>query len=117
MGQQIGQMNGKWAVLFKALLSVGALLVPCIVALQVWQVQQIYSLRESSVVMEHDLKSFVAMGPGYTPKDARADNLELRTELLSEISKNYPPQWLTKELESVSRRVEAIERHLNGSQP
>ena len=100
---QIGKLNGKWAVLFKALLAAGAFLVPLVLPWFVWVTFQIFEMKTS-------LATFVAAGPRYTPDDARADRLELRQEIFSEIEQKYPPQWLRDTVESHGRRLEVLEK-------
>lgn len=112
-GKTIGEMNGKWAILFRAtLLTVSVLLMPAM-GLLTWQVTSIFELRQQIGKVENKIEVFIAEGPRYTPTDARADHLKLYQEIQEWVNANFPPPHLQKEVESHGRRIEALEKKPN----
>lgn len=109
----IGELNGKWGIMFKLTVAFGAFSLPFLIALNVWFVKAIYELKLQQAEIAIQMQSFIAVGPRYTPEMARSDNLELMNEIMEKIQEQYPPQWLTKEVESHSRRLEFVEKGLN----
>ena len=83
----VGELNGKWSILFRATLSVGAFALPSIIAL---------------------LDNLVRHG--YGADRAAADHAKMKAEIMKDIGEHYPPEWLTREVESHSRRLEALEK-------
>ena len=49
--EMIGQLNGKWAMMFKALLALSLALLPFFLALQIWYVTNIYALKMDLAVL------------------------------------------------------------------
>lgn len=99
---KIGQLNGKWAILFKAQLTLGAVLFPGVMAWCTWMTIQTFDVKA-------DMQAFQAVGPRYTSTQAEVDHLKQKQEVLAEIAKATPPQWLRDELASMSRRLTTIE--------
>jgi hypothetical protein len=98
----IGDMNGKWAILFKAQLALGAFVLPMLVPWAVWVTGQVFEAKSQ-------LNAFTSAGPRYTADQAVADGLRLRRDIIQEIAASYPPQWLRDEIASISRRQGGIE--------
>lgn len=111
---KIGQLNGWRSLLFQLNLIVLPVALTGVLTLSVWIVVQIFTLRQDHAVLAHEVKSFTSAGPRYTPKDARADGLDLKNDILDEVEKNYPPQWLRDTIDSHARRIEALEQRLTG---
>ena len=127
---KIGQLNGKWALLFKATLAACTFFIPSMLAVGTFLVVGHFELKETVSVNDTERKAdinllrseikqlsnnvagFMSDGPRYTPKDAKADNIMLKQEILKDVSAQYPPAWLTKEVESLSRRVEALSKEI-----
>ena len=74
-----------------------------IVSLQVWVVRSLY-------LMQIDYARFTSKGPIYTADMARADQLELKTTILSAVASDYPPQWLRADMDDLTLRVQQLER-------
>ena len=110
MGQQIGQMNGPWAFLFKTLMGTACVIIPAVISLQIWFVQKIQRIEINQAEFAAHMSNFVSEGPRYTPEMARRDNLEMRNEIMEEVEERYPPEWLTREMESLARRLEHLEK-------
>lgn len=99
---KIGQMNGKWAIIFKVVLSSAVFIIPSLLAWCTWVTVAMFSLQSQ-------FSAWNAVGPRYTSTQAQVDQLNMRNDILTEIAKNYPPQWLRDEVASMSRRLSAIE--------
>lgn len=94
--QKIGEINGKWALLFKALLALnGIALVPW----ATWQTLVSFELRQQQAIMSREMTIFFGAGPRYTPLDAERDQLILRTETKSLLNE------LELKIEKVSERL------------
>lgn len=98
----VGQLNGKWALLLKSMLALGAVLLPFGVGWCTWATVQLFSL-------QNKFGAFEAVGPRYTATQAQVDQLTMRATILQDVAKNYPPQWLRDEVASMSRRLGTIE--------
>jgi len=76
----------KWAMMFKAGISLVFFLLPWLVGLMLWQTQQIYSLLQKQAVSEATWQAVVDQGI-YTHKDAASDRAEIRVEIGDRIQK------------------------------
>ncbi len=103
----IGNLNGKWAILFKATLSTCVIIFPSIIALNVWFVKTIHGIELKQAEVAAELKLLANTGARYTPAMAEAENLRLKQAILEEISRNYPTR---REIDSLARRMESVER-------
>jgi len=110
--RQIGSLNGKWSVLFRALLSVGAVVLPMLVMLNVWFVTAIYDVKMRQIGLLTRMDVFIAEGPRYTPADAKADILELRSSILEQMRKENPPEWLVERMISHERQLEELRQEI-----
>jgi len=81
--EQCGQ---KWAMMFKAGISLVLFLLPWLVGLMLWQTQQIYALLQHNAVAETRWQAVVDQGI-YTHKDAASDRAEIRVEIGDRIQK------------------------------
>ena len=95
-GTRIGQLNGKWSILFRACIVVTAALLPFIIALQVWYVTSIFHI---SAMMQN----FVEQRP------LRDD--ALKTEITNSIH-SYIGTIFQSEVKSNTERITAIEKRL-----
>ena len=93
MPQKIGEMNGKWALLFKAILACASVCFPLIVAFEAWQCLTIMSIQEAHAQHQEaqarqiqKMDSFMELGPRYTEREARADNISLKGDLIEYVS-------------------------------
>ena len=77
--------GGKWAILFRASLVVGAMLLPLLVSLNVWMISNLFAIRADVLSLQHDVESFRNAGPRYTARDARGDLLELEQRITQQI--------------------------------
>lgn len=102
---KIGGLNGKWAILFKAQLAVGAFFMPMIVSWCVWATVQLFTLQQEIV-------AFKALGPRYTATDAQVDQLKMKEFILAEFDKRLRPTWLTDELAELSLRIKELEKEI-----
>lgn len=107
---RVGNLNGKWAVLFKAQLAVGAFLLPSIMAWATWATVQLFGIKS-------EIRSFMAVGPRYTATDAHLDQAVLKADILKTTQEEFPPKWLKDELSSISRRIIALEKNQAGPEP
>jgi hypothetical protein len=106
----IGQLEGRWALLFKVAIAFVVFVMPFLIAMQAWEIQQIHLLSTQQAVNEQRWDYFMDRGPRYTPEMAMAELLKLKQEIHDEVSQRYPPAWLIKDLDSITRRVEALEQ-------
>lgn len=115
---KIGNINGKWAFLFKATLAVVAALLPFGIALNVWFVTQIHELQMTqnniTASLTDMIEDFVALGPRYTALDAGRDHLEMKLEMISLIQNVQPPRWLKETVERHDEQIDRIERKIDG---
>ena len=87
MVDEIAEKCGqKWAILFKAGITLVCGLLPWLVGLMLWQTQQIYSLLQKQAVSEATWQAVVDQGI-YTHKDAASDRAEIRVEIGDRIQK------------------------------
>lgn len=114
----IGHMDGRWIQLFKLSVSV---LLPAIVALQTWQVGQIYSLARTAAVMEQQIQHLTGDGI-YSVQDAKRDQDLLKAEIVNHMATNFPPLWLKEELQEIKNEqssqrevLRELERNLKAS--
>lgn len=112
-GKRIGELNGKWAILFRFVLSMATLALPAVVSLQVWEIKKLHELEVEQTRLRTSFELFSRAGGRYTPEMAKADNLELKQGIWNEIEKKYPPEWLRQMVESHGRRIETLERSNN----
>ena len=78
----IGNMNGKWAVSFKALISAGTLALTSLVGLNVWTVTEINGLKIENAKLVTRFENFVSVGPRYSLDMAATDQHRLKEEIL-----------------------------------
>ena len=102
---EIGHIGGTWAIMFKAYLALGLVILPFLMTWCVWITTQIFALQS-------ELKVFMSAGPRYTSEQAQIDQYRVKQEIFGEIAKNYPPQWLRDEVGSISRRLTVIENEI-----
>lgn len=107
--KMIGELNGKWALLFKSVLTLAAVTLPLVVTLNVWFVQKVYSMESAQVLLAYKLDQFIAGGPRWTAIDAKAAHLELKQEIETYIESRYPPRWLTDTVSDLDTRVKRLE--------
>ena len=111
--RSIGELNGKWSLLFRAMLSLGAVLLPFIVVLNVWFVTAIYDIKLKQIEINARFDAVIAKGPFYTREMARSDNLQLRENIIREIKNEHPPEWLTKQIQENTKDIHLIEQRIN----
>jgi hypothetical protein len=106
MPEKVGELNGKWSILFRAQLAVGAIVLPLIIAWCTWATVEVFKVQT-------DLKVFMAAGPRYTPADARSEILKMKEEILNEVEQNYPPEWLKEQLRELKDLVRRVDIRVN----
>lgn len=109
MSEPIGQLNGKWSILFRAMLSVMVFAIPYSITLHVYQVKSVIELKISQAQIGSRIDQFMAPGPRYTKVNAETDNLQLRREMLEFIENRYPPKWLIEKIAELERRLGRME--------
>lgn len=106
----VGAANGWQAALFKMNLIGLPLGMSGIIGLCTWMVTAIFETKEDVAVLTERVEAFISAGPRYTPTHAKADRLELKNEIMLEVERQYPPQWLRDMVESLRKRVDHLER-------
>lgn len=81
----IGNLNGKWAVLFKAIIAAGGVALPFLVALNVWTVTEINALKIENARLVTRFEAFANVGPRYSADMAAADQYRLKEEIVKTI--------------------------------
>ena len=114
--KKIGQLNGKWSILFRAVLVLAGFIIPYNIAMEAWQTAQIHEMKIAQAQLRAQFNIFASEGPRYTPTDALAleaklqvDLLELREKLMTQVRNEFP---LKSELNNLQRRLEAAEKKL-----
>ena len=112
--QKIGELNGKWALLFKILLAVNTVLIVPAVAWSSWITLMVFDLRQAQAVNTQRYETFMAIGPRYTPRDAERDAAMLRAEIKGQLSAIQAQlQVLQNESEIVRGKVVEIEKKMD----
>jgi hypothetical protein len=101
----IGELNGKWAILFKAQLTIGALVAPMLITWCVWCTSQIFNVQSQ-------VATFISVGPRYTATQAALDLATLRRDILTEVDSKNPPQWLREDLLDLKSSLSTIKEKL-----
>jgi hypothetical protein len=109
---RIGNLNGKWSVLFRGLMALGAVMLPMMVSLNVWFVSSIYEMKIVQIGILARIDSFMGEGPRYTEEMARADHAELKGQIVDDVLNNYPPKWVTDLLAKHDKEIERINEEL-----
>lgn len=107
---KIGNLNGKWSILFRALMAVLVFVIPFVVALNVWFVVTIYEIKLVQIGLITKMDSFMSPGERYTPEMATADMEQLRNEIIKEMRSQNPPQWLREQVSDNKERIRSIEQ-------
>ena len=81
----LGNLNGKWAILFKAIITAGGLAMPFLVGLNVWTVTEINGLKIEHAKLLARFESFVSVGPRYSADMAIADQYRLKEDVLKTV--------------------------------
>ena len=104
---KIGDMNGWTPMLLKFHLVLMPVVVVLLFGLGTWLVRsQNETARMQAVILEK-IEHFAA---GYYNRDsARADSLQLRMSILSEIAEKYPPRHLMQHVEQLDNRIKRLE--------
>ena len=99
----IGNLNGKWSILFRATLAVGAVLQPLIVAWAIWVTVEVF-----------ENKAHRELGSRFTVVDAaklettlREDLRKIEKELRAEISALPSPDF-RKKIDNIDAKIEMI---------
>ena len=107
----MGNLNGKWAILFKGVLALTAIAIPVSLGILGWVLLEISSLKTLSAVQSVKIETFVSGGPRYSSDNARADFAAIRLEMLSlklEIQEwvraGWPPKALMDRIELLERK-------------
>ena len=99
--------NTRWTTLFRAVLVVGAIVLPMLVTLNVWMVSTLFELRANVLTLEYGLRGFTAAGPRYTETDAQHDLLQLEIRMrtrISEFEDEFTREFIRKtELETLTK--------------
>lgn len=110
---KIGELNGKWSLLFRAFLGALVFLGPSMIALQIWFVTTIHRITVAQAEIKSELSHIVAD----TNRNNEVNMLRLRNEILSEVDKGWPPPWLRNDISDIKKdaaetkaRVSALER-------
>lgn len=106
---RIGELNGKWTLLFRTLMAGALFVLPFLVGLQVWFVTTIYSIQISQEKLRGSVAQLAAVGPRYTRDMALHDNMEMRDRVLKTFKDDYPPAWLRDEVRKISANLTAIQ--------
>ncbi len=114
---KVGELNGKWSILFRATLATSAVVLPFLVSLNVWLVVSAFEQKARLDLIDYRLGQFIGAGPRYTATDAQVDLARFREELLKEIKRDFPPKWLVDRVDAIAlearqahMEVEALER-------
>ncbi|MHA2204119.1 MAG: hypothetical protein ACW991_10560 [Candidatus Hodarchaeales archaeon] len=57
--QKVGELNGKWSILFRALMAVMALMLPFLISMAVWSTVTLFNLQKDIAVMKSNYKHMV----------------------------------------------------------
>ena len=79
--QKIGELNGKWALLFKLMLAFNAVAIPITISWATYVSTELWELRATQAVAHEKLLGFIGRGPRYTEHDAIKDGVLVRAEL------------------------------------
>ena len=107
---RIGQLNGKWSILFRATLSLAAFAItlgtPYVVSFHVKVTNALIKLDKNQALIQLKLESKAGE---YSRAEIDLKISELENRILDKISREYPPKWLQQTVESHSTRLTAIE--------
>ena len=101
-------MNGWTPTLFKLQLIVTPIIFAAALTLGTWLVRSVNLLTQTQAVMYEKLDSVIQRD--YSKDAARADHLELRRSIIEEVFSKLPPQHLIRQVDSIERRLIAIEK-------
>lgn len=102
---RIGQLNGKWSILFRALMVVGAIFAPFFITLSAWLVTSIYDVRLDQAILAGKIEAFIDSSPRYTPDMAERDNLRLKAELLDDVHTHL--EVIEERLDTVNKDIQS----------
>ena len=100
---KIGQLNGKWSVLFRVQIAMVCFSLPFLITLEVWQTTSIHDLKVSQAEVRTRMDNLV------TQADSKASDAMLKDQILQVVEQRYPPQWLRDEVSRLRDRLDKLE--------
>lgn len=96
MSNAIGDLNGKWSIMFRCTLVIGAFLTPMMITLQTWEVSKLYELDMKILEVRSEMGKFIATSEG--------DHLKLKEDIMSSVGSRLELDLLTKRVEKIENK-------------
>lgn len=104
----IGNLDGKWSILFRACIGTFVIGLPFIIGFNVWVVQSLNRVNTNIQLVSQSLEH-IANKDVYTKAEAELAMEKQRREIMATIEAQYPPKWMRDTVESHGLRLVALE--------
>lgn len=105
--KKIGELNGWASNLFRVQLVATPIMFAALVSLGTWLVRSVNELSQAQAVSVEKITRLAE--ERYTSADSRADQLQLRADILSDVAQRYPPQYLVNQVARLEDAIEKLE--------
>jgi uncharacterized membrane protein len=105
--KKIGELNGWASSLFRVQLVATPIMFAALVSLGTWLVRSVNELSQAQAISVEKITRLAE--ERYTSADSRADQLQLRADILSDVAQRYPPQYLVNQVARLEDAIEKLE--------
>ena len=105
--KKIGELNGWVSSLFRLQLVATPIMFAAVLSLGTWLVRSVNELSQKQAISSEKIDRLAE--DRYTSADSRADQLQLRADILNDVAQRYPPQYLVNQVARLEDAIKKLE--------